>query len=93
MLLCAFGERITDKTLTYFENGKSSQKPISSYIRDVFKRSFMRLFSPQILFFRKSGKWHLQKSDRENRENIYRLRQFFNEIVERRKIEQKLPNY
>lgn len=83
--MCALGENISDKQLPYHENGKVTQLEISTYIRQVFRRALDRLITLQIVLFDTSGKIHLKSCDRENKENIYRLRNFLLEIVKKRR--------
>ena len=93
LLMCSFGEDISETEIDYYMNGRKTRQTVAFVLREVFHKCIDRLTSAQIVFFPSTAHWYVTPWDRENRANIYRLRELLFTLVQKRREEMKNGTY
>ena len=85
MLMCAFGEDMSQQQIDYWHNGRLEKRSLSFSLRETFHLLVNRLATPHILFFPFLAKWYLTPAERDMKANAIILREFVSEIADRRR--------
>jgi hypothetical protein len=72
-----------------WKDGVRSERPASCVIRECFLGCFERAFSPQVVLFPGTQQLWITRRERETLHNCKKLREFFHQLVEKRRIVMK----